>query len=280
MASGILIDAASHELCFLFLMNKDIRNFIYVITVMTLTACNGIMDGLYDEDTSQRGGATVDDIEMVSGTLTIDASNWKNWYYIDLHALHDSIVNGAEQDLSFPPYPIPTTLTGEWDGASAVCTYWYDVFGEGLQNHELRSSTPADTQEEPEQWDLALHRDNVRTNGGAVFMTQSADINDLGDAWRSDAATWQEDEWNEIDVWMDQSQMFTGVIGNQRIKINTLLSSWLTLQIPPIPPSFTYNGNAFVIRLKDGTYAAIRLADYRKQGTNCIMTIEYRYPLQ
>ena len=246
-------------------MKIGISSFISTAALTALTGCNGIMDGIYDDDIPRSGNV-----------ITVDASNWKNWYYIDLHALTNQSSAGQEQ--TFEPYAIPTTLTDEWDGESKICTYWYDVFGEGLQHNEFRGSINVDAQPEPEHWDIALHRDNVRTNGGEVWQTTTQDITSPS-LTAPLAGTGEADTWNETDVWMDQSQMFTGVIGNQRIKTNRLLSSWLSIQIPPIPPSFTYNGNVFIVRLKDGTYAALRLADYRSKGTNCIMTIEYRYPL-
>ena len=239
------------------------------VFVLSLTACDGVMDGLYDTD----------DVVTVGSSVYIDASNMNNWYYIDLHALQALAAEGKEQQMSFPPYAIPTELTGEWDGESMMCTYWYDVFDKGLKNNEKRSSRQADTQPEPEHWDVAIHRNNVRTNGATVWETSLQDISKAGlDTPLEGAGV--KDEWNETDVWVDMSQMFNGVIGNQRIKMNTLLSSWLTISLPPIPPAFTYNGNVFILRLNDGTYAALRLAEYRKNGTNCCMTIEYKYPLK
>lgn len=239
------------------------------MTMMALTACNGVLDGLYDEEPQQ----------VVEGEIFVDASNWKNWYYIDFHALHDSIVKGVERDMTFPSYAIPTELTGEWDGESKMCTYWYDVFGEGLSNHEFRSSMQIDAQEEPAYWDIAIHRNNVRTNGGAVYETSVQSMEQIGDKAAYENMAFTPDEWNETDVWVDQAQMFSGIIGNQRMKVNKVLSSWLTISLPPIPPAFSYNGNVFIVRFRDGTYAALRLADYRKGGTNCRLTIEYKYPL-
>lgn len=247
---------------------KGISKIISCLSAMAmLTACNGVLDGLYDEDTIGDGRS-----------IFVDASSWKDWYYIDFHAIHDSIVKGVEPDLDFKPYAIPTSLTGEWDGESMICTYWYDVFGEGLQNNEPRGSRQADAQPEPLRWDIAIHRDNVRTNGGAVMETSLTDLASV-DMSVVNSGTFVADEWNETDVWVDQSQMFSGVIGNQRIKMNKVLSGWLSLQIPPIPPTFIHNGHVFIVRFADNTYAAIRLADYRFNGTNCCMTIEYKYPL-
>ena len=47
--------------------------------------------------------------------------------------------------------------------------YWFDVFGEGIKKNTFSYYTPTEGQEEPEEWTLAVHRNNVRTNGGACI---------------------------------------------------------------------------------------------------------------
>jgi hypothetical protein len=47
-----------------------------------------------------------------------------------------------------------------------------------------------------------------------------------------------------------------------------------------MPPAFTHNSNVFVVRLADGTYAAIRLKNYiGTTNRKCQLTIEYKYPI-
>ena len=51
------------------------------------------------------------------------------------------------------------------------------------------------------------------------------------------------------------------------------------MKIPPMPPSFSLNNHVFILRLKDGTYAAIQLENYLSpKGVKCWMTINYKYP--
>ena len=57
---------------------------------------------------------------------------------------------------------------------------WYDVFGEGISNNEFRESYPTIRQPEPKHWDLAFHRNNVRTKGGAAIETSITDISKVG----------------------------------------------------------------------------------------------------
>ena len=247
--------------------------------MMMLTACNGILGGLYDED---NGGNTYDsDTTSVHGTLYVDASSWTDWYYIDLHAIRDSIVKGAEPDLTFEPWPIPTEEIEAFDQeGSGIYTYWYDIFGEGIKKREYRSSYPTEKQPEPERWDIAVHRNNVRTNGGAVAETNSTDMTDVKplSGFTTDMT---EDEMNETDVWTLSAQMLQCLIGNQRIKVNSVLSRWLTTEIPPMPPAYMQNDHVFLLRMKDNTYAALRLLNYvSPTAVKCCLTIEYKYPVR
>lgn len=243
---------------------------------LLLTGCEGIFDDVYD---------TVPDIEPAEGQIVVDASDWGNWYYIDLAELQRLTDEGDQEALlkaqtEHDAYPIPMELTGEHDGKSGQYLYWFDVFGEGIGNNEYRDFTPTDIQEEPDEWTFAVHRNNVRTNGGAVYETEYSSMDDLpesGDAFSN--MTFTEDEWSENEVWDSQEQMLLCLVPSQGININKVLSSWLTMNIPPMPPSFTMNGHVFILRLKDGTYAAVQLANYLSpSGTKCFLTINYKYP--
>ena len=120
---------------------------------------------------------------------------------------------------------------------------WYDVFGEGLSRNEFRHFYQIGAQPEPQDWDIAVHRDNVRTNGGAVCETQYTSMDDLPESSESFSdAKFVADEWNTTDVW-------------------------------------THNSHVFIVRFKDGTHAAVQLADYRNtKGVKCYLTINYKYP--
>ena len=46
-----------------------------------------------------------------------------------------------------------------------------------------------------------------------------------------------------------------------------------------MPPQFVHNNHVFILRLNDGTYAALQLEDYLSPtGTKCYLTINYKYP--
>ena len=119
-----------------------------------LTACNGILDDIYDEPATP-----------AAGDIYIDASDWTQWHYIDLHALKEATDKGEKPEQVYTTYDIPLEKTDSYDeDKTGIYTYWYDVFGEGISNNEFRESYPTIRQPEPKRWDLAFHRNNVRTS--------------------------------------------------------------------------------------------------------------------
>ena len=236
--------------------------------MLMLTACNGIFDDIYDEP---------EEIVPAKGQIVMNATSWTDWYYIDLPHLQKLTEAGDEAALlkaqtEFEAYPIPMTATGEKDESEAghaaatagrkagQYMYWFDVFGEGIRKNTFTYF--------------------VRTNGGAVLETSYTSMDQLpetSEAFHNKQFT--EDEWSENEVWDSQEQMLLGSVPSQGIAINKVLSSWLSMEIPPMPPSFSLNNHVFILRLKDGTYAAIQLENYLSpKGVKCWMTINYKYP--
>lgn len=262
-------------------------SFVLPLSVLfLLSACTGLFDGIYD-DADDNGPAPVPVVDtdstktVISGQLYIDATSWTDWYYVDLKAMADSAALGKTGSVTIASYPIPMTLTGKNDDKSGIYTYWYDVFGKGITVNEYRSFVATDVQQEPEHWTFAVHRNNVRTNGGAVYETSLTEIKEL-DLSHEDMKSLEftSDVWTENVVWANQDQMLNCLIGSQGILANTVLSSWLKVDLPPIPPSFTLNNHVFILRLSDGTYAALQLANYQNaEGKKCHLSINYKYPI-
>lgn len=240
-------------------------------------ACNGLFDSVYDEPREETGVTP-------SGRLYVDASDWTQWHYIDLKTVADAVAVNTDYNPSsaWTTEAIPLEeLAGGDASACGIYTYWYDVFGAGISNREFRTKYATAPQPEPDNWTIAVHRNNVRTNGAMVAATDYRSIDDLPeDAAFIESLDFRADCWNESDVWVIQDQMLLGLIGNQGIMINPVLSQWLTIDIPPMPPAFTLHDNVFVIRCADGTYGALQLENYQSQtGTKCCLTINYKYPI-
>ena len=250
---------------------------------MMLTACNGLFDDIYDQPD--------DNVTSAKGQLQIDATSWTDWYYVDLNLLQELAEAGDEDSLAkaqtqFAAYPIPMDATGDetTDANHAELPgqylYWFDVFGEGITKNQFTSFTPTAEQTEPDSWSFAVHRNNVRTNGGAVLETAYSSMDDLPETSEDfRKMDFTEDTWTENEVWDSQERMLQCYVPSQGIRVNKVLSSWLTLKIPPMPPAFSHNSHVFILRLKDGTCAALQLENYLSpSGTKCWLTINYKYP--
>ncbi len=271
-----------------------------ICSMMLFCGCEGILGSVYDEAPEEDSQSSVSSdknettdtegntVVQVSGQLKIDATSWTDWHYINLAALQrqstDQSKPTAESNTWLTTMPIPQTLTGEWDGQTTMNRVWFDVFGQGLSNNRIESSTHTDTQAEPEEWTFAIHRENARTNNGEVLETQYTSMGSLPATSKEllgniAAPVWSKDEMTHTAVWCDQSEMLASYIGCQSISISTAMSGWLHLQIPPVPPIYSLNNHVFLLKLADGTIAALQLENYlSSNGTKCHMTINYKYP--
>ena len=124
-----------------------------------------------------------------------------------------------------------------------------------------------------------MHRNNVRTNGGAVYETQYTSFDQLPASSTEFAnKEFAADEWSENEVWSSQEQMLLSLVPSQGIDVNKVLSSWLEFKFN-VPPDYILNKHVFILRLADGTYAALQLADFiSPEGKKCYLTINYKYP--
>lgn len=244
---------------------------------LSLSGCDGIFSGIYDAPADAP-------VETVAGNLYIDASDWTEWHYLDLPKIAAAVTADPNFNTSSAwvtlPIPVETTET-ETEQGCGIYTYWYDVFGAGIGVNEFRSFYPTATQQTPDNWTIAIHRNNVRTNGCAVAATGLRSFDELPQfpGWY-DGLDFVTDEWNENDVWVLQDRMLLGQIGCQGIPVNEVLSSWLTIDIPPVPPSFTLDSQVYLLRLPDNTMAALQLVNYQSSaGVKCCLSINYRYPI-
>lgn len=246
------------------------------------TACNGMFGGVYDDP---------QEVTATGSQLYIDASSWQNWYYVSFDSLEMLRESGDAEALRraqthFTAWPIPMAATGSRTeahpatGTTGIYTYWYDVFGQGLSVNEFRAFTPTAAQPEPEHWDIAVHYNDVRTNGGAVLETNYTSMDDLPASSADFSGTeFTPDEWTENVVWADQTEQLNKILGCQGIYINKVLSSWLKVEMRSLPPEFTHNSHVFIIRLASGRYAAVQLQNYMNaDGDKCWLTINYKYP--
>ena len=131
----------------------------------------------------------------------------------------------------------------------------------------------------PQQWDIAIHHYDVRTNGGSAALTDAASFAPVINGSGYKIGEYHPDTWTDDKIAIDLSDMFNGNIVYQESWCNLVLSSWMSVDIKIMPPIYVHSANVIALRLADGTDALLRLANYvSPQGAKGYLTIEYLYP--
>lgn len=205
--------------------------------ILSFPACDGILEGIYDTPVAGENdeyGFTATDPATGSGTIYIDAADYKRWTFIDFHTQKIDSVNVTHPE-----------------------------------------------QKEPEEWDIALHRYDAKTNGGEVLETGATGFSALRNAGKMPQGTYVPDVWTTDKIAIDMSGMMDGNIVYTESYYNKELSQWLNVDTSSMPPAYTLSNKVYMIRLKDGTYAAVRLTNYMNgKGVKGFMTIDYIYPFE
>lgn len=135
--------------------------------------------------------------------------------------------------------------------------------------------------EAPENWDFAFHRYDTKTNNGAVFETNAVTFNELPTLGTIPTDSFAIDEWTTDKIIIDMSQMMDGNIKYVEDWYNTTLSRWLNVDKSTMPPIYTLSNKIYIIRLNDGTYAALKIPYYMNDsGVKGYITIDYLYPIE
>ncbi len=135
--------------------------------------------------------------------------------------------------------------------------------------------------EDPEEWDIALHRYDTKTNGGAVLETRFSRLDALVSSGEMPQGTFVEDIWTSDQISVDMSGMMTGEIGYAESWYNPELSKWVDVDISVMPPIYTPSNKVYLIRMADSSYAAVILTNYTNSiGDKGFLTIDYIYPFE
>ena len=137
--------------------------------------------------------------------------------------------------------------------------------------------------DDPAAWDLAIHRYDVKTNGGEVLETEYQSLNALKNAGSMPQGTFVADEWTTNKIAVDVSHMMEddGYLIYAPSDYNPELSKWLNIDTSEMPPIYTPSNKVYLLKMKDGTMAAIRLVSYMNAaGTKGYMTFDYLYPYE
>ena len=146
--------------------------------------------------------------------------------------------------------------------------------------HEKLVTTEPIDSKAPEKWDFAVHRYDTKTNGGTVWESSVSDFHSLPNPTTLPSESFIGDEWTTDRITIDMSQMMDGIILYAEDYYNPCLSRWLDVDTSTMPPTYTLSGKVYLLRLPDGSYAALRLVNFMNDAAiKGFMTIDYMYPV-
>lgn len=210
-------------------------------------------------------------------------------YFFLLSAIGSLLLLGSCNGLFEDLYdnPVATVSDGygfvRIDNANKCGTIYIDVTSYKRWTYvNLRDKT-TDTsniilgQEAPAKWDFAMHRYDVKTNGGAAFETSCANIDELRKGI-PEGATFTPDTLSRVVI--DMSHMMDGYLDYDTSYVNPVLSRWLYVDLSSMPPIYTLSLKPYLLRLSDGSYAALFFDNFMDESSvKGFVTIKYIYSL-
>lgn len=119
-------------------------------------------------------------------------------------------------------------------------------------------------------WDIAIHRFDVRTNGGAVLATDKTDMSQVTDIPASGYTA-------DIDgTVLNSFAMPPTDDSYTACKLSGILNTWITRA--GMPPTYTLSNLVYIVQCKDNTYAKVKFTDYSNdEGKTGHVGLTYEY---
>lgn len=136
-------------------------------------------------------------------------------------------------------------------------------------------------EEAPAEWDLAVHRYDVKTNGAAALETGITGLELFMSSGKMPEGEYVGDVWTTDRIIVDMSGMMDGNIGYSESWYNPEISKWLNVDTSTMPPLYSMSQKVYAVKLSDGTDLALKLSNYMDAtGVKGFMTIDYVYPVE
>lgn len=130
-------------------------------------------------------------------------------------------------------------------------------------------------------WHIAIHRYDIRTNGGSAVATTSKVMSEVTSL---PTGGYKEDETVENKLIIDMANMMAGKIGYAATaKMNPVLCEWLTKTATGTMPPYIYEPTnlIYVLKNSDGSYAKLKFTDNTNaEGKSGYVTFSYEYVAQ
>lgn len=150
--------------------------------------------------------------------------------------------------------------------ASDYFSWNYFNLKEGKVNGTLKYEKEGDIyvikgDESSMDWDIAIHRGDLKTNGGSVLATGKTDMAQVTEISQGEYVS--DIESDKIIV--DMSQMMQGIIGYGKSMVNPALMTWYSSE--GMPPAYKYTKEVFVLKTKGGEHYKIQFTTYKGDPT-------------
>lgn len=130
-------------------------------------------------------------------------------------------------------------------------------------------------------WDIAFHKYDIKTNGGAVVRLNTTDLVSVTASFVNGESFTADSEGHFVMV--DMSNMMEGFVGYQTTRLNEVLCGWVTATPTGSMPPYTYelNDNVFVVKTADGRYAKMKFTDFSNDKNEKVYAaFDYEFPLK
>ena len=182
--------------------------------------------------------------------MTVDATNYANWTYINLETGQTEV----HRDFSS----------------------WTSYKEDTVISHTPAKGSEADVKI---KWHIAIHRFDVKTNGAEAVATTETELDKVTTL---PTAGYKTDTLVRKRVITDMSKMMQGIVGYaDEETLNATLGGWLILTPTGTMPPYTYklSEKVYVVKFKSGANAKLKFTDYsdatgRKKG---VVTFSYVY---
>lgn len=187
----------------------------------------------------------------------------------------DPVEKGSEGEYGFRNIDLSNNSGTIYVDASSYTRWVYINFHDrSIDSLEIESGKP-----EPEKWDVALHRYDAKILEGGAMETTFTDLASFMNSGKIPAGEFKADVKGEVTT--DMSSMMDGVIKTVESPVNLELAKWLDVDTSTMPPIYTLSNKVYLVKMKDGSIAAVQLKDFRnKMFDKGFMTIDYVYPVQ
>lgn len=189
------------------------------------------------------------------------------------------VLAGSEVESSTGKYNVKATTTGQVIGKEIELSTTLKLGSMPMPIIAVYKGTIENgtVDETSFSWDIAIHRYDVKTNGGSGIETSATEIVQLTviptDGYVAD---------EEIGtIMVDNTQMTSKKIGYATGYVNKSLSKWMNVDINNMPPTYTTSGKVYVMKTAAGKYAKIKFTDYTNDANvKGHITFDYVYPAQ